>query len=146
MTSDTPSIMVNNVYGTFVSQKINKIRWKPNYACDSFVAGSWDDEVKSQFLLTNNIKVILIIQFIQIIVPLQENKIALWSYRETDSEDALVKPRVQCSVIHDGDVTELKVLYLIICNNCRIIMSEFCLFFCSLWIHLYSLFLLPQAR
>ncbi|KAK7586061.1 hypothetical protein V9T40_003937 [Parthenolecanium corni] len=75
--------MVNNVYGTFVSQKISKIRWKPSNACDSFLTGSWDDE---------------------------ENKIVLWRYTKTDSEDALVKPRAQCSVFHDGDVTELKFM------------------------------------
>lgn len=51
--------MVNNVNvcGVFVSQKINKIRWKPDNAAAAgggastassniLVSGSWDDEVR----------------------------------------------------------------------------------------------------
>lgn len=74
--------MVNNVYGTFISQKINKIRWKPDSLTDTLVTGSWDDE--------------------------QDNKIILWKYNKMDSEDSLVKPKIQCSIDHDGDVTEIK--------------------------------------
>lgn len=38
-------MVINNVYGSFVFQKINKVRWKPDSVADIFVAGSWDDEV-----------------------------------------------------------------------------------------------------
>lgn len=37
--------MVVNVCGTFVSQKIQKVRWKPDNLCDTIVSGSWDDDV-----------------------------------------------------------------------------------------------------
>lgn len=43
--------MVDNIHGTFISQKVNKVRWKPEVNLDSetFLTGSWDNEVS--FLL-----------------------------------------------------------------------------------------------
>ena len=36
------------VHGTFVSEKISKVRWKPEDLIDSesFITGSWDNEVR----------------------------------------------------------------------------------------------------
>lgn len=39
--------MADNIQGSYISQKVNKVRWKPEGISDSqtFVTGSWDDEV-----------------------------------------------------------------------------------------------------
>lgn len=39
--------MSDNIQGSYVSQKVSKVRWKPEGGLDSevFVTGSWDDEV-----------------------------------------------------------------------------------------------------
>ncbi|XP_075223788.1 nucleoporin 43 [Lycorma delicatula] len=76
-----------NLHGTFVSQKVNKVRWKPELGLDSetFITGSWDDK---------------------------ENKLILWLYppltglEEEDESD--IYPRVIYKHPHEGDVTEIK--------------------------------------
>ncbi|GLH06246.1 Coatomer subunit beta' [Gryllus bimaculatus] len=47
--------MPDKVRGTFVSQKINKVRWKPEDLSYSsyFVTGSWDDQVNTLMLWSN---------------------------------------------------------------------------------------------
>lgn len=76
--------MSHNVHGTFVSQKINKIRWRPDPFNNAhfFVTGSWDDE---------------------------QNLIKLWDFNENDEDDDLF-PFPVASYNHDGDVTEMKVV------------------------------------
>lgn len=75
--------MSQNVNGTYVSEKINKIRWRPDpfNNSHSFVTGSWDND-------TNSIK--------------------LWDFQES-TEDSDVYPYVISNFSFEGDVTECKV-------------------------------------
>lgn len=74
--------MSQNVHGTFVSEKISKIRWRPDQFenSHSFVTGSWDND---------------------------ENTIKLWKLITTDEDD--IYPYEQNSYRPNGDVTEIKV-------------------------------------
>ncbi|XP_022909019.1 nucleoporin Nup43 [Onthophagus taurus] len=76
--------MSQNLHGTFVSEKINKIRWRPDPFdnAHSFITGSWDNE-------TNHIK--------------------LWDFKESP-EDADIYPYVVSEYNYDGDVTECRFL------------------------------------
>ncbi|XP_066284088.1 nucleoporin Nup43-like [Branchiostoma lanceolatum] len=83
----------------FVSEKVNKIRWRPQgpqalQQSDVFVSGSWDNE---------------------------ENRVRLWHLPDTPvkTEGAAangqlparaVEPRLVCEVPHQGDVKDLKFL------------------------------------
>lgn len=75
--------MSHSVHGTFVSEKINKIRWRPDSFNNShfFVTGSVDANV-------NNIK--------------------LWDFNENEEDDDIY-PFLVTSIPHDGDVTQIKV-------------------------------------
>lgn len=79
--------MIQNITGTFVSEKINKVRWRPDpfNNCHSFLSGSWDNY--------------------------QENTVKLWDVQETETyaDVADVSPSVTASVTVTGDVTELAV-------------------------------------
>ncbi|RZC32495.1 nucleoporin Nup43 [Asbolus verrucosus] len=76
--------MTHNIHGTFVSEKINKIRWRPDFMNDShyFITGSWDND---------------------------QNSIKLWDFQENE-EDAEVYPFLVTEFCHKGDVTEIKFL------------------------------------
>ncbi|KAJ3634208.1 hypothetical protein MTP99_011112 [Tenebrio molitor] len=76
--------MTHNIHGTFVSEKINKIRWRPDFMNDShyFITGSWDN---------------------------YQNSIKLWDFQENE-EDAEVYPFPVAECPHKGDVTEAKFL------------------------------------
>lgn len=39
--------MEDKVHGTFISEKVSKVRWKPENGFEShhFITGSWDNEV-----------------------------------------------------------------------------------------------------
>lgn len=41
--------MVDKVHGSFVGEKISKVRWKPEELIESdiFMTGSWDNEVSN---------------------------------------------------------------------------------------------------
>lgn len=75
--------MGDNIHGTFISEKTNKIRWKPEdlYESQSFLTGSWDNEV-------NNIK--------------------LWTLNTTE-ENQDIYPFVIETFPVSGDVTEIQV-------------------------------------
>ena len=75
--------MDDRVQGTFISEKVSKVRWKPENGFEShhFVTGSWDNE--------------------------NDNRIALWSCPSEDSQER-DDPLLICSKIVDADVTELK--------------------------------------
>lgn len=75
--------MVVNVCGTFVSQKIQKVRWKPDNLCDTIVSGSWDDD---------------------------DNKLTLWKCFKIENEDGFVKPKPRSVVEHDGDIMEIQFI------------------------------------
>jgi nuclear pore complex protein Nup43 len=47
--------MEDKVHGTFVGEKINKVRWKPEDLVESdiFLTGSWDNGVRNIHLLQN---------------------------------------------------------------------------------------------
>lgn len=74
-----------DVQGTFVSQKINKIRWIPEDYVETkcFFTGSWDDE---------------------------ENSIKVWSLESPNEEDEVEYPRELSVYPVDGDVTEIKFI------------------------------------
>ncbi|GJQ68893.1 hypothetical protein Trydic_g6087 [Trypoxylus dichotomus] len=76
--------MTHNIHGTFISEKINKIRWKPNPFDDSnsFITGSWDND---------------------------KNNIKLWNF-QAGSDDADIYPYTICSYPFEGDVTECQFL------------------------------------
>ncbi|XP_060565440.1 nucleoporin Nup43-like [Ruditapes philippinarum] len=89
---DSPAIV------KFVSQKISKIRWKPNQSqysqeTDVFATGSWDDE---------------------------DGKVCLWNLpsaeqRDIDMDDgsydpAMREPSLLCEIQHTGDVTDLEFI------------------------------------
>ncbi|GLV31898.1 Nucleoporin 43kD [Carabus blaptoides fortunei] len=75
--------MSQNVHGTFVSEKISKIRWRPDQFenSHSFVTGSWDND---------------------------ENTIKLWKLVTTDEDD--IYPCELKSYRANGDVTEIKFI------------------------------------
>lgn len=80
--------MSQNICGTFVSEKVNKIRWRPDpfNNSHSFITGSWDN--------------------------LQENTIKLWDFQEGET-DTDIYPFVAHATLVTDDVTELTViLYL----------------------------------
>lgn len=76
--------MSHNLHGTFVSEKINKVRWRPEVFNDPhfFVTGSVDNE---------------------------ENTIRLWDFYENIEEDDIYPFTVDTSH-YCGDVTELQFL------------------------------------
>ncbi|KAK4882408.1 hypothetical protein RN001_005727 [Aquatica leii] len=76
--------MVQNVHGTFISEKINKIRWRPDPFNDShsFITGSWDND---------------------------QNNIKLWNF-EKGEDDADIYPFVIQNYEFEGDVTEAKFI------------------------------------
>ncbi|EFA03069.1 nucleoporin Nup43 [Tribolium castaneum] len=76
--------MAHNIHGTFVSEKVNKIRWRPDFmnASHYFVTGSWDND---------------------------QNSIKLWDFQENE-EDAEVYPFLVAEFPHNGDITEVKFL------------------------------------
>lgn len=45
--------MSDNIHGTFISEKVSKIRWKPEDFSEakSFLTGSWDNPVKLRFYI-----------------------------------------------------------------------------------------------
>lgn len=47
--------MEGKVHGTFVGEKINKVRWKPEDLTESdiFLTGSWDNGVRQLHILQN---------------------------------------------------------------------------------------------
>ncbi|XP_011495665.1 PREDICTED: nucleoporin Nup43 [Ceratosolen solmsi marchali] len=75
--------MTENVQGTFVSEKISKIRWRHEQFSDAkhFVTGSWDDAV---------------------------NKISYWTFQKND-EDELYPVNISAYPVI-GDVTEMKFI------------------------------------
>lgn len=92
--------MGDNVHGAFLSQKIGKVRWKPEFGVDAetFVTGSWDNE---------------------------ENQLILWYYpplSELQEEEYLdAYPQVVYEQQFEGDVTELKF----VTNNKFLVSSSF---------------------
>ncbi|CAH0405580.1 unnamed protein product [Chilo suppressalis] len=72
-----------DVQGTFVSQKINKIRWIPEEYIEAncFFTGSWDDDV---------------------------NSIKVWTLESNQEEEDIEYPRPLSEFIVDGDVTEIQ--------------------------------------
>lgn len=72
-----------DVQGTFVSQKINKIRWIPEEYVETkcFFTGSWDDDV---------------------------NSVKVWSFESPHEDEDVEYPRAQSEYTVEGDVTEIK--------------------------------------
>lgn len=72
-----------DVQGTFVSQKINKIRWIPEEYVDTkcFCTGSWDDDA---------------------------NSIKVWTLESPHEEEEVEYPRTLSEFLVDGDVTQIK--------------------------------------
>lgn len=72
------------LHGTFVSEKINKIRWRPEEFNNShfFITGSVDND---------------------------QNSIKLWDFHENQEEDDIY-PYLVSTYPYSGDVTELKVV------------------------------------
>lgn len=75
--------MSHSLHGTYVSEKINKIRWRPDELNNShyFVTGSVDNDL---------------------------NSIKLWDVQENIEEDDIY-PFLVSTIHHSGDVTEIKV-------------------------------------
>ena len=71
------------VQGTFVSQKINKVRWIAEDYVETkcFFTGSWDDD---------------------------ENSVKVWTFESPNEEDEVEYPRQLSEYPVDGDVTEIK--------------------------------------
>lgn len=71
------------VQGTFVSQKINKIRWIPEDYVETkhFFTGSWDDDV---------------------------NSLKVWCFEILNEDQDVECPRQLSEYKVDGDVTEIK--------------------------------------
>ncbi|XP_030762487.1 nucleoporin Nup43 [Sitophilus oryzae] len=85
MHSDSASInMSHNLHGTFVSEKINKIRWRPGgiQSLNLFVTGSIDNE---------------------------KNTIKLWDFCENDEENDIY-PFTISSYMYDGDVADIQFI------------------------------------
>ncbi|KAF5295321.1 hypothetical protein FQA39_LY13186 [Lamprigera yunnana] len=76
--------MVQSVHGTFISEKINTIRWRPDAFNDShsFITGSWDSD---------------------------QNNIKLWNF-EASEDDTEIYPFIIENFEIIGDVTEAKFL------------------------------------
>lgn len=72
-----------DVQGTFVSQKINKIRWIPEEYAETtcFFTGSWDDD---------------------------QNSIKVWTLESPHEDEDVEYPRTLSEFPVDGDVTEIK--------------------------------------
>lgn len=75
--------MTQNIHGTFVSEKISKIRWRPDQFDNSntFITGSWDNDI---------------------------NTIRLWNISTNEDDNDINLFELQSYVL-DGDITELKV-------------------------------------
>lgn len=71
------------VQGTFVSQKISKVRWIPEEYVDTkcFFTGSWDDE---------------------------SNSVKVWTFEKPNEENQIDHPRPLSEYPIDGDITEIK--------------------------------------
>ncbi|KAF5301006.1 hypothetical protein FQR65_LT08989 [Abscondita terminalis] len=76
--------MVQNVHGTFISEKINKVRWRPDpfNQSHSFLTGSWDND---------------------------QNNIKLWNF-EQGEDDTDIYPFIVQNYPFEGDVTEAKFI------------------------------------
>lgn len=76
----------HNLHGTFISQKVNKIRWKPERLDEPhfFVTGSVDND---------------------------DQKIVLWDFID-NKEDDDIYPFAVAEVPYCGDVSDLKVSLL----------------------------------
>lgn len=76
--------MESKVHGTFVCEKISKVRWKPEdlVESESFITGSWDNET---------------------------NQLVYWLYASTE-EDPDFYPSKVADLQFEGDVTELKFI------------------------------------
>ncbi|XP_046427457.1 nucleoporin Nup43 [Neodiprion virginianus] len=76
--------MSENIHGTFISEKVSKIRWKPEdfVEAKSFLTGSWDNPV---------------------------NHITYWTF-DTNEEDDESYPVIISSHAFLGDVTELRFI------------------------------------
>lgn len=44
--------MADNIHGSFISQKVNKVRWKPegDLVSERFLTGSWDNDVSNSII------------------------------------------------------------------------------------------------
>lgn len=75
--------MPYSLHGTYVSEKINKVRWRPDEFNNShfFVTGSVDND---------------------------ENTVKLWDFIEKEEDD--IYPFSVSTYSYGGDVTEIKVL------------------------------------
>ncbi|KAJ8919107.1 hypothetical protein NQ315_012092 [Exocentrus adspersus] len=91
-------VPTHSVHGTFVSEKINKVRWRP------------DNFSHSHFFLTGS-------------VDNDENHIKLWDFHENQEEDD-VYPSLISSYAYDGDVTEAKVYIVSFVFKCRLFWME----------------------
>lgn len=76
------------LHGTYVSEKINKIRWRTDEFNNShyFVTGSVDND---------------------------QNSIKLWDFHENQEEDDIY-PYLVSTYLYSGDVTEIKVFFIIL--------------------------------
>ncbi|XP_028042121.1 nucleoporin Nup43 [Bombyx mandarina] len=72
-----------DIQGTFVSQKINKVRWIPEDYAETkcFLTGSWDDEV---------------------------NLITVWTFESVNEDEEVEYPRALTKYPVDDDVTQIK--------------------------------------
>lgn len=72
-----------DVQGTFVSQKINKVRWIPEEYAETkwFFTGSWDDD---------------------------QNSVKVWTLESINEDQEVEYPRQLTEYHVDGDVTQIK--------------------------------------
>lgn len=87
--------MVDNIHGTFISHKVNKVRWKPegNLDSETFLTGSWDNDI---------------------------NELTLWMYPPlSEEEDLDLYPCHVHTQQHEGSVTEIKFV-----DNSRFVVSS----------------------
>lgn len=72
-----------DVQGTFVSQKISKVRWIPEDYVETkcFVTGSWDDDV---------------------------NSIKVWNFESPHEDEEVEYPRALSEYQVEGDVTQIQ--------------------------------------
>ncbi|CAF4950108.1 unnamed protein product [Pieris macdunnoughi] len=77
--------MTIDIEGTFVSQKINKIRWIPEEYVETkhFFTGSWDDD---------------------------ENSVKVWTFESVHEDENVENPRELSEYKVAGDVTEIKLI------------------------------------
>ncbi|GAB6030383.1 Nucleoporin Nup43 [Chamberlinius hualienensis] len=103
--------MVVNVCCKFVSQKINKIRWRPvatdiTLKPDTFVCGGWQNEPDTSLTIWRAPELAEIKQINNISRVSSNNSMV----GDEPDPDKIIDPKLIQEIPHDGDVTDIKYL------------------------------------